>query len=262
MFDYAAPIVYPNFSATSISRLQKVQNRALRLALGCHIAASVDHLHTEAVVLPVEAHLKLLSAQFLAKALQPHHPSHATVLLDRGARHLKETLRSKVFDVVQPHLDGNGLVQPGLYKKTIDAIHMDVVSETIENLTPNRVLGTRPPLVSPSEKFLPRLTRSTLSQLRSGLCARLKDFQHRIGRADDENCPDCLVATQDTAHLFECPSFPSSLSPSDLWERPWNAAAFLQTTPSFSFLPCSGPPPPPPRRRPRRRPPPDPPDPP
>ena len=62
VMDYAAPVVFPNYSASSIKRLQLIQNKALRLALGCHTAASVDHLHWEALELPVGDHLRLLSA--------------------------------------------------------------------------------------------------------------------------------------------------------------------------------------------------------
>ena len=95
LFNYAAPVVYPNYSASSIARLQKVQNRGLRLALGCHVASSVDHLHDEATELPVKEHLHLLSSQFLARALQENHPSHHYVKQDQGPRPMKETLHSK-----------------------------------------------------------------------------------------------------------------------------------------------------------------------
>ena len=87
VFDYAAPIVYPNYSAKSIDRLQRIQNRALRLALGCHTMASIDHIHSEAKELRVSDHLRLLSSQFLARCLQPRHPSHEVVTRPQeGAR--------------------------------------------------------------------------------------------------------------------------------------------------------------------------------
>ena len=82
--------------------LQLVQNRALRQITGCHTASAVDHLHREAGILPVEDHLRLLSAQFLAQALQPGHPSDDVVNLPPGLRQMKQTLRSKVGDLVEP----------------------------------------------------------------------------------------------------------------------------------------------------------------
>ena len=92
VLSYAAPIVYPNYKPTSIAKLQKVQNRALRLALGCHSKSSIDHLHAEAKELLVSDHLLLLSSQFLAKALQPSHVSHFYAKIDRGRRNMKLTL--------------------------------------------------------------------------------------------------------------------------------------------------------------------------
>ena len=50
---YAAPIWYPNASDTSISRLQLVQNAALRIATGSLKMASADHLLSEAQFLPI-----------------------------------------------------------------------------------------------------------------------------------------------------------------------------------------------------------------
>ena len=36
LFDYAAPLIFPNYSPTSLAKLQRIQNRGLRLALGYH----------------------------------------------------------------------------------------------------------------------------------------------------------------------------------------------------------------------------------
>ena len=122
-------------------------------------------------------------------------------------------------------------------------------------MDPNRVLFTRPPKISKKEQFLPRLTRVTLAQLRSGHCARLKDYQFRIGSAVDDLCPGCSLVSHSVTHLFQCPAHPTTLGPRDLWERPDDVAIFLSSLPSFSFLPPPPTPPPPRRRRRRGRPP-------
>ena len=260
LFDYAAPIVYPNYSAKSIHRLQRIQNRAFRLILGVHSNSAIDFLHEELRELPVGDHLRLLSAQFLAKCLQPSHPSHQTVLLDRGLRDKKDTLRSKVFHLVEPYVNENGVISPGTYAETLKNIHTDIVSEVVDRLAPNRVLTRRPSLVDPIENFLPRLTKTTLRRLRSGFCAVLKDYQLRIGKVNDDLCPDCGRDSHTVIHLFNCSSFPTRLTEDDIWEKPWDVAEFLRSTPSFSFLPDPGPRPSRPSRRRRRgRPPPEPP---
>ena len=144
-----------------------------------------------------------------------------------------------------------------LNKHVLDSIHTDVVRSAVSNYQDNRVLGAPAPEVDTSETFLPRQTRVVLAQLRSSFCSRLKSYQHRLGKADDDICPDCGAAPHTSSHLFQCPSFPTNLDPVALWRTPWEAASHLVRIPAFSDLPAVGPPPP--LRRHRRRPPPEPP---
>ena len=111
-----------------------------------------------------------------------------------------------------------------------------------------------------NESLLHRSSRVVLFQLRSGFCARLRDYQCRIGKTVDDVCQECHAFPQTVSHLFECPSHPTTLTTLDLWKRPWSVINHIVSFPSFDFLPCPGPPPPLPLRR--RRPPPAPPDPP
>ena len=259
LLDYAAPIVFPLYSQSSIRQLQLVQNRALRLITGCHSLSAVDHLHREAGILPVEEHLKLLSAHFLVQALQLGHPSYDVVNLPPGPRQMKQTLRSKVGDLVEPFLVNN-VIPDGAYKAALDSIHTKIVAEAIENYADNRVLNAPAPEVHKSESSLSRPTRAVLAQLRSGFCSRLNDYKHRLGQIASPLCPDCLIGNASTSHVFDCPAHPTQLSPIDLWTNPREVASFLNSIPAFSHLPAIGPPPPP-RRRQRRRPPPEPPPP-
>ena len=107
LIDYCAAIVYPTYSPSSIERLQKVQTKALRLAIGCHVAASVDHVHAEAQELPVKDHLHLLSSQYLARSLQSDNVSFPYAQVDQGPRSLKHTLRSKCIGDVQQYLEAD-----------------------------------------------------------------------------------------------------------------------------------------------------------
>ena len=69
---YKAPICFPNTSPSLIQKLQAIQNSALRIATD-----SIDYLHEETKILPVQDHLSLISAQYLAKALQPYNPLYS-----------------------------------------------------------------------------------------------------------------------------------------------------------------------------------------
>ena len=176
---------------------------------------------------------------------------------------MKETLRSKCLTDVEPYLNDVGVVQQGTYQAVRTNIHTDIVRTTIDSLTPNRVLARQPPPLDPTEGYLHRQIRVTLSHLHSGHCAHLMSYQAKIGSSPSDLCPDCNAHPQTTAHLFDCTAHPTSLSPIDLWESTWQVAHFLQSTPTFNFLPSAGPPPPPlGRRRLRPRPPPEPPPPP
>jgi len=76
---YAAPIWFPNTSPSLIQKLQTIQNFALRIDTGCKKLTSIDHLHEETEMLPVQNHLYLICSQYLARALQPNHTSHRVV---------------------------------------------------------------------------------------------------------------------------------------------------------------------------------------
>lgn len=260
--DHAAAIIFPNLSETSFNKMQKPQNKVMRIITGAHTAASEDFLSTETLLLPVKAHQHLLACQELAKALQPSHPSHAVVTqpTPRNHRQKKHTLRSKCFLTIEEFLT-DGIVPPGELKSVLKNIHTKIVSQHVDSLAPNRVLGVRPPLINKHEPLLPKPIRTTLAQLRSGHCQRLNDYRHRVGWSDTDICPECDQAPASTSHLFACSAHPTNLSVTDLWEKPYEAAVFLAASfLSFNDFPDPGPPPPPPPQpRMRRRPPPEPP---
>ena len=138
----------------------------------------------------MEAAMLTVFLQFLARALQPHRPSHFYVTLDRGPRAMKASLQSACIGDVEPFLT-NGVVDFRDYKQIVDDVHKKVDDEAIEGQGPNRVLGNRPPLIDPFETSLPRYTRAVLLQLRSGHCAKLQSYLHFIGRAV-EVCRPCV----------------------------------------------------------------------
>ena len=54
--EYGAPIWLPIISDSNWSRLQTVQNQALRTATGCLAMSSIPHLHRDCKMLPVKEH--------------------------------------------------------------------------------------------------------------------------------------------------------------------------------------------------------------
>jgi REP element-mobilizing transposase RayT len=160
-FSQCAPVWAPNVKPTNVKGLQTVRNRGLRIIIGCHQAASEDHLHSEVEILPVQDHLDMISKQFLVSALRPAHPSHEVVRRLPGPRKnkcgrpLKETLSSKYGPSVEKYLQ-NGVMSEVFYYKTLQAIHTEAVSDAKKKQRHNPLIQCHPPAVSASEGSLPR----------------------------------------------------------------------------------------------------------
>ena len=71
--NYAAPVWSTNASESSICKIQRAQNEALRILTGSRKMSGIDHLHSETDMLQIEDHLNLLSAQYLDTENVCHH---------------------------------------------------------------------------------------------------------------------------------------------------------------------------------------------
>ena len=242
---YACPAWFPNISKTNITRLQTLQNSALRIATGCHKMTKEDHLHQECQVLPVFDSLSLLCRQFLLSALRTDHPSHGVVTAPSGPRPIKKTLQSAYVDDIS-HLLTDDICPEEDYRPGIKTLHTEAVSTAIRSLKNNEVLNAPPPPLHEDCFKLPRPQTSVLSQLRSGYCRFLNSYRQRIGLAASSDCPDCPGTSHTTQHLFSCPAHPTDLTVRDLWEAPRRVIAFLASLPAFADLPLPRPPPEPP----------------
>ena len=92
IINYAAPVWSTNLHDTNYRNIQYTQNEALRIATGCHKMSSVDHLHVEAEMLKVMEHSELLSAQYLARCVEPENVCHSITTSETPKRWMKETL--------------------------------------------------------------------------------------------------------------------------------------------------------------------------
>ncbi len=118
-----------------------------------------------------------------------------------------------------------------IYKKRLKDVHTSCVKEQLSNMAKNKVLNATPPKISDSEKVLPRATRSTLAQLRSGYSNYLNSYKARLSQNQavpvTDLCPLCNEESHTTKHLFSCPSNPTALTVRDLWSKPLEVARFL-----------------------------------
>ena len=190
----------------------------------------IDELHRETKLLPVKEHNTMLSRQFLLRTHQTNHPYRQWNHTDPPERPMKTTLISCHQDSIEPLLTNT----KGWYKSGIKSIHTTAVSNTINGYEPNKVLQWIPPVISPDERRLPRSTRTTLVQVRSGYCPLLTSYMSRLDPSVKNECPLCKSQPHDTAHLFSCPQKPTILKATSLRENPIEAAQFLSLIPDNS----------------------------
>ena len=170
----------------------------------------IDERHRETKLLPVKEHNMMLSRQFLLQTHQTNHPNRQWSHTDPPKRLMKPTLISCHQDSIEPLLTNT----EGWYKSGIKSIHTTAVSNSINGYEPNKVLQRIPPAISPDERRLPRSTRTTLAQLRSGYSPLLTSYMSRLDPSVKNKCPLCESQPHDTAQLFSChKSRP-------LWRRP------------------------------------------
>ena len=131
-----------------LQKIKYTQNEALRIATGCHKMSSIDHLHTEAEMLKVKEHSELLSAQYLARCLEPGNVCHPITTRATPERQMKETLYTRHRDNVEPMMVKNDR------KATLQALHTVAVVKAVQCHKRNVVLDGRPPPIRSSEKEL------------------------------------------------------------------------------------------------------------
>ena len=147
IINYAAPVWSTNIQDANYRNIQYTQNEALRIATGCHKMSSVDHLHVEAKMLKVREHSELLSAQCLARCLEPGNVCHSITT----KRWMKETLFTRHRNTVEPMMLANNR------KATLQAIHSDAVNKAVKDQKKNIVLDGLPHTINDSEKDLTRI---------------------------------------------------------------------------------------------------------
>ena len=99
-------------------------------------------------------------------------------------------------------------------------LHQSTVATARNRLGLNTVINRHPPPISDTERWLPRVTRTILLQLRSEWSNTLNSYRKRIIPGTPHSCPSCNQAPYDTAHLSNCPTKPTPLQPIDLWLNP------------------------------------------
>ena len=166
-------------------------------------------------MLKVMEHSELLSAQYLTRCLEPGNVCHSITTRGTPKRRIKETLFTRHRNTVEPMMLADNR------KATLQAIHTDAVNKAVKDQKKNIVLDDLPHPINNSEKDLTMKERATLAQLRSGYCKLLGSYKSRMKKDASLNvCTNCGQTPHDVKHLFAFPAHPTTLIPSDLWNKP------------------------------------------
>ena len=102
-----------------------------------------------------------------------------------------------------------------MMKSNMHHIHISIVSMHLATRGNNKILRTPPPDISSSEEILSRLTRRTLSQLRTNKSPFLKSYLHKVDAKSYPSplCPLCNSQIHNTHNLFNFTHIRTTLSP-------------------------------------------------
>ena len=228
VLEYACRVWTPAAAPSTIEKLQKVQNAALRVATGCTTMSSIQHLHDECKILPIRRHIRMKSVQ---QQLTHHIPNHpGSRLRKRTLARTKQSLHSRYQRYIEALRDPDSddeISSRERYKSMMQSIHTNEVKDYMDTREDNKILNSPAPEISADEEKLPRKTRRILAQLRSGYSPHLRAYLKRTGVEDSDLCPDCKKEKHTTNHLFDCEANPTNLCVLSLWESPTEAANFL-----------------------------------
>ena len=156
--------------------------------------------------------------------MEPENVNFFITTREPPKRMMKETIFTRHCSAVEPMMIAEDR------KTTHQAIHTMAVNQVVTSLGRNVVLDDRPPAINISEKELTRKECTTLAQLRSGHCRLLGSYKSRISKdVSLDVCTGCGKTPHNVKHLFNCPAHPTTLTPSDLWNRPVDAIRELNS---------------------------------
>ena len=211
-------------SSTSINKLHVMQNAALRNATGCTQDTNIQYMHDKTLTLPIHVHLQLHASQYKQETQHPSHPLH---------------IHTTYFNT--PRLKKSTIVNNGHYTTNIPIVTTTDIKTNMRHIHTYIYLGIYPQeaitkyyahlhhTLAALKKLLPRLTRCTLSQLRTNKSPFLKSYLHKVDAKSHQSplCPLCNTYTHNAHHLFNCTHICTTLSPMDMCTDPAGVTALL-----------------------------------
>ena len=160
IIEYANTIWSPIISSTSLNKLQKIQNAALRIITGCTLDTNTQHLHSQTKILPLQNHLKFHASQLTQKASHPTHPLHPLITQEAHHRYKKQSTFNNNINYTLNILSSTQSTSHTQIKNNMKTIHPKIVHDYISS-THNKILSKQLSPIHKSETTLDLHTRPT-----------------------------------------------------------------------------------------------------
>ena len=168
----------------------------------------------------------MLSKQYTLSCHLPGHPNYSLVNQGLPERHLRKYDAREYKENIESFIPRGDLNQANL-KLGMKSINTVDVRSAINNYITNPLTANSPTPIDESEQELPRRTKATLAQLRSGWCHITNHYNSRINPEIQDISPNCASSPHDVHSLFNCPRKPTTFKITSLWTNPREAAIFL-----------------------------------
>ena len=142
-----------------MTKLQRIQNAALRVCTGHTKDTNAQHYHDETQVLPIETHTKMITSIYRESCRSPAHPLYDALQDPPPQRDMKRTALD-VTHVTAVH-SCDAPTEENTRRENKKVIHTQTVREHLAGREDHPLLQAKPPKVSSSEQELPRATRRT-----------------------------------------------------------------------------------------------------
>ena len=219
--EYASQTWSTIISNTSLSKLEVVQNSALRIATGCTRDTNIQHLHEESKTLPMKEQLNLHASQLRESAQHKGHPLYHLTQTEDPPRQMKRTIfNAETVLPIRTCEQERRRINDNEHLRNKMILHTQIVKDYISKKEPNKILNKKAPEINPEEALLSRKERRKLAQLRTGKCPLLKEYMYNIGKEETPLCILCRENSHNTKHLFECRKIRTDLVVEDLWTKP------------------------------------------
>ena len=148
--EYACPAWAPIASETSITKLQRIQNAALRCGTGHTKDTNTCHIHRETKILPLSTHMQMIGSQYRESARDSEHPLNKALSNPPPDRKMKRTALDMSYATVVHGCDREGKEEEERIRNK-KKIHTETVKKVLKEEQIHPLIQQQAPDINKTE---------------------------------------------------------------------------------------------------------------